>query len=821
MRLNSFILILVLIIAVSSSCFALENFGVELVDRVLNQWDKVYNLEVRGDYIYLATAISGLQIVNKSNLDSLYITGYYDFNPDETRDLALDAEGSYAYLADRLGGLLIVDVSDPANPNLVSSISTEGSAEGLFVLGEYAYIANGMNGGLVIVNISNPEEPSISSRLETEGMANDVYVAGNYAYFANGAAGLRIIDISSPEQPQQVGVFDTPGDCYSVEIHENLAYIADGREGGLRIVDISTRNNPQEVGSFDTPGYAYYVTADSAHAYIGDGGSGMRIVDVSDPAEPEGVGFLPVTSRAYGIEVVDDIAFVAGYEGGVVLVNTEERDTPEERNVLNTNDGWAVEFSRSNQWWGYLANNVEGFYQVSILPDSLIPSPRFRPYNSKIKSIKSRYYPPWVHYLGCGEEGFQISSGQEIGILNTNNAMKVQVEDTLAFIADGRNGGLKIIDVSNRLEPVLLGHFPTNSEAWGANDISVSGQFAYLSDGNDGLRIIDISNLEDPIEIGHYEIEGNAISVRKYRDHAFLVEDNSANHPGIHIIDVTDPESPNLVSFLHLQNAIEVAVYSNYMYVGAGKRGLYIFNIHYPRDPHLVGYYDTPGFAFEPAANHGLYIPDGSSLLLLDVSEALNANIPPSWSEYPDSVFQAEEGVEISFGLTAVDPDEDDEITLEMLWDNAPDSAQFTDNGNGRGTFRWNINYESSGEHNPRFVAADGELADTITVTILVDNDESLMDGEAAPAVFQIANVYPNPFNSQITFEFTMPWQNEVEIALTDLLGRRIRKLTTNRIYPVGVHQTTIDAVDLPAGIYILSVSTNGFTELKRLALVK
>ena len=61
----------------------------------------------------------------------------------------------------------------------------------------YAYVADGWS-GFRIINISNPASPTEVGYHDTPGYANGVYVSGNYAYVANmsgtsGTPGLSII----------------------------------------------------------------------------------------------------------------------------------------------------------------------------------------------------------------------------------------------------------------------------------------------------------------------------------------------------------------------------------------------------------------------------------------------------------------------------------------------------------------------------------------------------------------------------------------------------------------------------------------------------
>ncbi|WP_322744730.1 cadherin domain-containing protein [Cuspidothrix issatschenkoi] len=78
------------------------------------------------------------------------LVGNYD-----TSGCAVDVQvfGNYAYVADAYSGLQIIDISNPTTPTLKGSYYTSGWAWGVQVVGNYAYVAN-YDRGLTIINVS-------------------------------------------------------------------------------------------------------------------------------------------------------------------------------------------------------------------------------------------------------------------------------------------------------------------------------------------------------------------------------------------------------------------------------------------------------------------------------------------------------------------------------------------------------------------------------------------------------------------------------------------------------------------------------------------
>jgi len=64
------------------------------------------------------------------------------------------------------------------NTFLVGSYDTSGSAGGIYISGDYAYVADASS-GLKIIDIRNPSAPSLVGSYDTPGIAADVYVSNN------------------------------------------------------------------------------------------------------------------------------------------------------------------------------------------------------------------------------------------------------------------------------------------------------------------------------------------------------------------------------------------------------------------------------------------------------------------------------------------------------------------------------------------------------------------------------------------------------------------------------------------------------------------
>ncbi len=84
---------------------------------------------------------------------------------------------------------------------LVAQQSMNTSLAGTLVLGIFdaVYVTEntafiGRGSALQLIDVTDPTSPTALGQVTTPGYVEDVFVVGNYAYVADAAGGLRIID---------------------------------------------------------------------------------------------------------------------------------------------------------------------------------------------------------------------------------------------------------------------------------------------------------------------------------------------------------------------------------------------------------------------------------------------------------------------------------------------------------------------------------------------------------------------------------------------------------------------------------------------------
>lgn len=88
------------------------------------------------------------------------------------------------------------------------------------------------------------------------------------------------------------------------------------------------------------------------------------------------------------------------------------------------------------------------------------------------------------------------------------------------------------------------------------------------------------------------------------------------------------------------------------------------------------------------------------------------------------------------------------------------------------------------------------------------------------PQTFDMLQNYPNPFNPITVIKYQLPQATYVSIKLYDQLGRETLRMYEGE-HQAGYYQLTVDGKDLASGIYFCRLTSEGFTKVIKMLLVK
>ncbi|MFN3667313.1 MAG: T9SS type A sorting domain-containing protein, partial [Sediminibacterium sp.] len=79
---------------------------------------------------------------------------------------------------------------------------------------------------------------------------------------------------------------------------------------------------------------------------------------------------------------------------------------------------------------------------------------------------------------------------------------------------------------------------------------------------------------------------------------------------------------------------------------------------------------------------------------------------------------------------------------------------------------------------------------------------------------------YPNPFNNSTSISFSLPENTRVRLTIYDSLGRQVKRIADNE-FESGFHTINFDTDGLASGIYLYKIEGGGFSEAKKMILLK
>lgn len=85
---------------------------------------------------------------------------------------------------------------------------------------------------------------------------------------------------------------------------------------------------------------------------------------------------------------------------------------------------------------------------------------------------------------------------------------------------------------------------------------------------------------------------------------------------------------------------------------------------------------------------------------------------------------------------------------------------------------------------------------------------------------YNLEQNYPNPFNPNTTINFSIPEDAFVSLKVFNSLGQEVGTLINQQI-PEGKHRVEFNALNLPSGMYLYTLSTGSFNETKKMILLK
>jgi hypothetical protein len=412
-------------------------------------------------HVYVACAGAGLRVVSFDAVDGQFVDVVGSLDTPGSANGVMQY-GNMAYIADGPGGLAVVDVSDPSQPLLRGTLATAGAAQGVWVVANTPAVDNTMvlvaadSAGLYSVNVTNPAAPAVYDRLAFNSVypgfqvpaprAYQVTVIDTVAFIATGYGSLRSVNIRNPRLMSQLGVWmNSP---YTEVLGLDVTW--------------------ETVGGKPAPQFAY----------LASGTKGVFCpVNIQNPRDLKGPPFQNVDTRGTATRIVvspdadslfvggslirfkaGELLFVTDRENGLLFVDARESYQPSVIDSIRTGG----DICRDAAWNGRYAYVAAGWAGV------------------KIVDTTGTSADPGTDRLPL--RGTLDTGGEARGL---------RVVGSRLYVANGLKG-LGIYSISDPIRPAQSGQFTAVTDTVHRVDL-LSGSYAFLAAGRDGVRIVDIS----------------------------------------------------------------------------------------------------------------------------------------------------------------------------------------------------------------------------------------------------------------------------------------------------------------------------------------
>ncbi|MCD6498877.1 MAG: hypothetical protein J7M25_11340, partial [Deltaproteobacteria bacterium] len=190
-------------------------------------------------------------------------------------------------------GLSVYNVATPSSPQLVTRVGSQGGYE-IARQGNLLFLLRSLS-VLVIFDVTNPASPQELATLTLPAVAQRIVPVGQQyvllsAFASNPDPGWQLIDVSDPRHPTVSDRYDPliPG-ADVLAVHGGYAFAVPSNQ--LLSFDLSDWFYPKMVGAipFNDVDYNHGNRIDAIgfwNGYMVASGAGVNVFDISDPVRP-------------------------------------------------------------------------------------------------------------------------------------------------------------------------------------------------------------------------------------------------------------------------------------------------------------------------------------------------------------------------------------------------------------------------------------------------------------------------------------------------------------------------------------------------------
>jgi len=669
-----------------STALAITGFGAVRVGRLYNYLAGVGESVVNGDYVYMATGASGLQILDFTDHDNVTATMDLEENVD---GVIMQNGVLYARCYPGFRYLVTLDINDPLHPVVVDTVLSRWGEEyyGPIIQDTVMFFGRNRTEGLVYYSLADPLHPTRLPPSHLTQDASEILLSGQrmftvrsvddlhewdfsdpyhlhetarYNYDLGPITGIRLsgnrlfsvcggvleFDVSNPDTIICVDSLEFHSGTYDWAFMDDVGYMRG--EGVVRVLDLRTPHSLQLGADVQTDTYFYPRSISLGEGSFCVSGNPLRYEYlprweierflIDDPLQPAFGGKFETAGKITGIASMGRYIYVAADILGIRVVDADDPANPVEVDTIAVGNRPTT---------------------VSVVDGKLM-----------VIDYDLRH---WFFDLTNPE------SPELLGHITWNDAIKPVGFRGAAFFGIADQDVL-IFDLSDFQHPRLINNYYENIDPI---DAKLQDDRIILSDRNRGLMILDVS---DVANIRQIEIDDNQTTSDLFVSGNIVIVEVTEPESALKFINVSDPAQPVVLASIQLYGVIS-ADFQNSLLLYDGSYSAGIIDFSDLAHPQVVARYSTTSHSTYSAFLNGDFVAFAteSNLSICDISSRRRM---PRWVETPSASLEVTELDTIRLHFVARDPG-GRMITLSLDRGRLPEAAHFTDNGDGSGDLFW------------------------------------------------------------------------------------------------------------------------------------
>ncbi len=592
------------------------NFNIEPVSSLYRQYYGGYDLEIEGDYVYIAASISGLLVLDISDPERPR-TKYNNDDPiASAKGVALTENHIFVCNRDTVRTIMAFDRRDMDNIQLIGELSYDRRCyEDIFANHARAYTKDNRS-DMHIIDVSQPD--SMWDIRIIEGMVPLCLRDSILIAYYNEE--LQIIDVSDDQNFLTISSIEIERRRTAEIVDDNLFVIHNERPQLFSIFDITDMEHPELISSVEISTRINDFTIEGDYVYLTNGSVGIEIIDVSDLENPAHCGEVAIPEcRPWFIDAQNGIGCVTDGSGFSIIDISDPIDV----NYLSRIPERLGRIDHISKHNDYIITNMRNLVLVVDASDA-----------RNLEEVNQ-------FWVDDGLTSIRIIDGLGICFMREN---------------------LAIYEMNDPENPELYGQFHFDKNI---SSLAIETEFLELIAISfyDEIRLFNSNNLQELVEIGRLENEDFRIGRLEFSgDYLFAVDRES-----LLVFDVWDPENIRVISSLFVGNGIndmivsedhvfltielfgedrvcvfviidvgdidqmriasatdipygndvcKMSLVGDSLYIaGRIDNGLIVYDVSNIEQPELAARYDTRGYCHEVVSDGGyMYVADGSNL---------------------------------------------------------------------------------------------------------------------------------------------------------------------------------------------------------------